>query len=277
MKTNEKTVSIDIMGSPMTALDAGEGEVVVLGHSFLWDAEMWRPQIELLSRHYRVIVPNLWGHGASGPLPEGTRDLLDIARHHLMLLDRLGIRRFALAGLSVGGMWGVELAGLAPDRLRGLALLDTYAGPEPSISRNHYFALLAAVEASRALPEQALNAIVPLFFSPNIHVSAPDLPIRFRAALKAWDPDRLVDSVVPLGRMIFDRRDALGDLSGLAMPTIVMTGAGDIPRPVQEGRQMASALRCRFVELPGAGHISSLEAPGAVTRELATFLSGLPR
>jgi pimeloyl-ACP methyl ester carboxylesterase len=61
------------------------------------------------------------------------------------------------------------------------------------------------------------------------------------------------------------------------MPTIVMTGAGDIPRPVQEGQQMAAALRCRFVELPGAGHISSLEAPEVVTRELTTFLSALPR
>jgi pimeloyl-ACP methyl ester carboxylesterase len=52
-----------------------------------------------------------------------------------------------------------------------------------------------------------------------------------------------------------------------------MTGQQDIPRPVAEGRQMATAMGCPFVELPGAGHISSLETPGAVTDRLLGFLA----
>ncbi|MDA6077685.1 hypothetical protein O0544_19320 [Edwardsiella anguillarum] len=52
--------------------DHGSGFPLVLGHSYLFDADMWRPQIEALSARYRVIVPELWGHGRSAALPEGT-------------------------------------------------------------------------------------------------------------------------------------------------------------------------------------------------------------
>ena len=95
----------------------------------------------------------------------------------------------------------------------------------------------------------------------------------FGSGLKEWDPDRLVDAVVPLGRLIFGRRDAMADLARLTLPAVVMTGEEDIPRPVAEGRQMATAMGCPFIELPGAGHISSLETPGAVTDHLLEFLA----
>ena len=278
MKTGERSVSVDIMGSRMTALDAGEGEVVVLGSSFLWDAEMWRPQIDALSQHYRVVVPHLWGHGGSGPMPPATKDLRDLARQNLALLDHLGIERFAMVGLSVGGMWGAELALLVPEQVTALALLDTFLGAEPPPSRARYFAVLDAVAAARSLPDAVLDGIVPLFFSPNVQATAPELPAKFRARLKEWDRDRLVDAVVPLGRLIFGRRDALADLARLTLPAVVMTGEKDIPRPVAEGRQMATAMGCPFIELPGAGHISSLETPGAVTDHLLAFLAeALPK
>jgi pimeloyl-ACP methyl ester carboxylesterase len=269
----ERDVSVEVMGSSMTAVDAGRGEAVLLGHSYLWDAEMWRPQIDLLSRQYRVIAPDVWGHGRSGALPRGTEDLREVARHHLMLLDRLGVERFAVVGLSLGGMWGVELAGLAPERVTALVLLDTFVGPEPAASRERYLAILKAMEAADKVPEAILDVVVPLFFSAGVQATAPELPAKFRQALAGWDRERLIDSVLPLGRLFLHRRDAMADLHKLDMPALVMTGAEDIPRPPQEGRQMADALGCRFIELPGAGHISTLEAPEAVAEHLLAFLA----
>ncbi|MFP3710763.1 alpha/beta fold hydrolase, partial [Paraburkholderia sp. SIMBA_009] len=92
-------------------------------HSYLWDAAMWAPQIDALSSRYRVIVPDLWGHGASGPLPEGTQTLDDLAEHASALLDALEIDACAVVGLSVGGMWGARLALREPRRVRSLVLM----------------------------------------------------------------------------------------------------------------------------------------------------------
>jgi pimeloyl-ACP methyl ester carboxylesterase len=267
-----KFESAEISGSSMTFLDLGIGEAVLLGHSFLWDAEMWRPQIEVLARRYRVIVPNLWGHGGSGALPAGTADLRDLARHHLALMDQLGIDRFAVLGLSIGGMWGAELAMLAPERVTALALLDTFLGPEPAISRDRYFGLMEAIAAAKSIPEPMLDVIVPLFFAPSTAARIPALPAAFRVKLRNWDSDRLLDSVLPIGRIVFGRRDARHELRNLPMPKLVLTGSEDIPRPAHEGQQMAAILDCPFVEICDAGHISTLEAPEPVTAHLVRFL-----
>src|SRR5690349_12208290 len=170
-----KFESAEILGSTMTYLDLGIGDAVLLGHSYLWDAEMWRPQIEVLARRYRVIAPNIWGHGGSGTLPAETKTLGDLARHHLALMDRLGVERFAVLGLSLGGMWGAELAMLAPGRVTALALLDTYLGPEPALSRGKYFALIDAIAAAKAIPAPMLDVIIPLFFAPDTKTKTPAL------------------------------------------------------------------------------------------------------
>src|SRR5471030_3378612 len=109
-----------IDGQPLHYTDQGTGPAVLLAGSYLWDQAMWAPQIAALSQQYRVIALDLWGHGESGRLPEGTTSLDDIARQVLALLDHLDIDRVTLVGLSVGGMWGVRLALSAPQRLNGL-------------------------------------------------------------------------------------------------------------------------------------------------------------
>ena len=107
----------------MSVVVVGSGPTVVLGSSFLWDAAMWAPQIQALAASYRLIVPDLWGHGGSGRLPTSTETTQDLARQDLELLDRLEVEEFAIVGLSVGGMWGAELALMAPARIRGIASL----------------------------------------------------------------------------------------------------------------------------------------------------------
>ena len=256
----------------LTALDRGKGPVVVLAHSYLWDAEMWRPQIEALSCHYRVIVPNLWGHGDAGPLPRDVTDLRSVAQRHLALFDRLGISRFAFVGHSTGAMWGAELACMAPGRVTALALLDSFVAPEPDDGRARYFAMLDEIAGAGMIPDRVLAAVVPYFFSPGFSATMPEAPALFRIKLANWDRTRLLDTIVPLGRMIFGRSDALTELVSHDIPALVMTGTDDYPRPVHEGRRMAHALGCRFVALPGVGHMSTIEAPETINALFLEFL-----
>ena len=271
-----ETRLVTIQGSTMSVKLAGAGPTVVLGSSFLWDAGMWAPQIEALSSRYRLVVPELWGHGGSGPLPPDTRDMRDLARQHLRLLDELGIERCAVVGLSVGGMWGAELALMAPERVSALVLMGTSLAAEPEQARESYFAMLDVVGALGMLPDPVREAVLKLFFSPETQARRPELLEAFDAKLRAWDPQRLKDSVAPLGRIIFGRRDALDDLARLSMPALVVTGDGDLAKPAAEGRAMADRIGCPFLTIPGAGHTSSLEASDFVNRTLAEFLGSNP-
>ena len=133
---------MEIAGRRMAYLDEGQGPVLLFGHSYLWDSAMWAPQVEALKGSYRCIVPELWGHGDSDVLPDGGCTLATLARDHLALLDALGIDECVLVGLSIGGMWGVELARMAPARLKGLVLMDTFVGWEPQIPCERYLGML---------------------------------------------------------------------------------------------------------------------------------------
>ncbi len=233
---------------------------------------MWAPQIQALSNRYRLVIPELWGHGGSGAMPPGTTDMRALARQHLTLLDQLGIESCAIVGLSVGGMWGAELALMAPERVSSIVLMGTSLAAEPRKMREQYLTMLNAIHAYGALPDALREAVVPLFFSPSVRSRQPDLPQAFDANLQAWNPERLRDSVVPLGRMIFDRRDALQDAARLSIPALVMTGADDMARSPAEGRATAERIGCEFALIPNAGHIASLEAPEFVNEAIANFM-----
>ncbi|WP_434596674.1 alpha/beta fold hydrolase [Pseudomonas sp. R4-83] len=260
-------------GQALHYTDQGAGPAVLLAGSYLWDHAMWAPQIAALAPHYRVIALDLWGHGESGRLPEGTSSLDDIARQAQALLDHLQIDRVTLVGLSVGGMWGVRLALSAPQRLNGLVLMDTYVGVEPEPTRQYYFSLFKQIEDSGEISEPLLDIVVPIFFRPGIDPQSA-LYQDFRAKLAAYSSDRLRDSIVPMGRITFGRDDLLPRLGELnAATTMVLCGDQDKPRPPAEAREMAELIGCPCVLVPEAGHISNLENPQFVTDALLSFLN----
>ncbi|WP_324004813.1 alpha/beta fold hydrolase [Aeromonas hydrophila] len=262
---------MEIAGRQMAYLDEGQGPVLLFGHSYLWDSAMWAPQIEALKGQYRCIVPELWGHGDSDTLPEGACTLATLARDHLALLDALGIDEFVLVGLSIGGMWGVELARMAPTRLKGLVLMDSFVGLEPQITCERYLGMLAMIEQLGTIPAPIVEQVAPLFFADQPDA---DLMSGFKARLAAWPADK-VAAMVAVGRSFVTREDRIEWLEAIRVPALVMTGSQDKARPVLEGYLMAEVLGCPFKEVPAAGHIASLENPAFVNEQLGAFLAAL--
>ncbi|MGF6505795.1 alpha/beta fold hydrolase [Paraburkholderia sp. 32] len=263
---------ITIEGQPLHYQIRGTGFPVLLGHSYLWDSSMWAPQIDALSASFQTIAPDLWGHGRSGQMPADTRTLGDLAGHVIKLLDALDIKRCAVVGLSVGGMWGAELALLQPDRVRALVMMDTDLGAEPDTTRARYFQMLDTIETLGKIPPPMIDAIVPLFFRPEAALDG-DVPVSFRDALARFSPAQLRQSIVPLGRLIFSRPDAVSRLASLdSVRTLLMCGALDFTRTPAETIRMAEVIGCQHVLVPDAGHISNLENVEFVTNNLLQWL-----
>ncbi len=264
---------LTIRGRRMFYEDHGRGFPILFGHSYLWDARMWEPQVEALSRTYRCIVPEIWGHGRSDPPPESPYSVDALAEDMWDFAQALGLKRFAVVGLSVGGMWGMRLALAHPEAVAALVLMDTDAGSEPEDSRQRYFAMMAAVEQAGALPPPMLEALVPFFFSPITVQRNPELIARFKANLAAIPPERL-PGILAIGRGIFSRSSVLERLGEIRAPTLVMVGADDVSRPPHEAERMARAIPgARLEVIPEAGHIANLERPEVVTPLLESFLA----
>ena len=262
-----------IDGCTMSYIDQGEGEVIVLGHSYLWDSQMWAPQIEVLSQHYRCIVPDLWAHGQSDMAPKSTRGLRDYALHILALMDHLGIEHFSIAGLSVGGMWGAEVALSAPERVKSLILLDTFLGLEPQVTHDKYFAMLDAISQAKCIPQPIVDSVAPLFFSHQAEQTHPQLVSAFREHLSRLEGEAVVN-IAQVGRWVFGRRDALDELEHLALPVLIAVGAEDKPRPALESYLMQDVIDGSQLEIiPAAGHISNLEQPEIVSEILLKFFA----
>jgi len=262
---------MEIAGRQMAYLDEGQGPVLLFGHSYLWDSAMWAPQIAALKGQYRCIVPELWGHGDSDRLPEGTCTLATLARDHLALLDALGVEECVLVGLSIGGMWGVELARMAPTRLKGVVLMDSFVGLEPQITCERYLGMLGMIGQLGAIPAPIVEQVAPLFFANQPNAALID---GFKERLASW-PGEKIAAMVAVGRSFVTREDRIDWLEEIRVPALVMTGCEDKARPVLEGYLMAEVLGCPFKEIPAAGHISTLENPAFVNQALTAFLAGL--
>ena len=264
---------ITVKGRKVFCLDEGEGFPVLFGHSYLWDSSMWEPQLKELSGSYRCIAPDLWAHGRSDPPPQSPYTVEALAEDAWELTQALELERFAVVGLSVGGMWAVHLALAHPEAVAALVLMDTYVGPEPKESATRYFQMIETVGKLGRIPPQMLDALMPLFFSPATLQRKPKFVEEFRSRLLSL-PAEQMPGILALGKGIFSRNSVLERLGEIKAPTLIIVGKDDRSRPPYEAQEMAKLIPgARLEVIPEAGHISNLEKPEEVTALLKAFLS----
>jgi 3-oxoadipate enol-lactonase len=248
---------------------AGDGPPLVLLHSFLCSGEMWRGQVPQLSERCRTINVDARGHGASGHVARPF-SLLEMVDDTTAVLDGVGVERAIWAGLSVGGMVALRAALVAPERVSGLILLDTDAGNEGTWPRLKYrgLAVVARLLGLRPLRGQIARQ---MFGTTSIE-SRP-------ALVEEWS-DRFARVHVPSALRMLDalvrRDDISARLTEIAVPAVVVVGAEDRSLPPARSRRLAAALpHATLHEIEGAGHLSALEQPDAVTRAVLSFLDSL--
>lgn len=249
--------------------DVGPGPVVVLLHGFPFDHQMWNEQKTAIGALYRVITPDLRGHGSSMAPPERVYHVDTMADDVIETIEAIGIEGpVLLGGLSMGGYVALSIAVRFPTRIRGLLLFDTRAAADTPEARENRLKLAAQVEeAGNATP--VVDGMLPRLFSPTTRRQQPILVETMAEHMMRTAPR----SVAATLRGLAERPDRTDSLPGIAVPTLVVVGADDEITPPAEARAMAAAIPgARLVAIPGAGHMAPLEQPGPVNQAILAFL-----
>jgi pimeloyl-ACP methyl ester carboxylesterase len=247
----------------MHTRDEGRGEPLLLLHAFPLNGEMWRPQIEALAPHYRLLAPDLPGFGAT-PLPGAAYTLDDLADSLAALLDELAIEQVTLAGLSMGGYIAFSMLRYHPQRIRALVLADTRAGADNDQGK-------AGREANARLAEEQgaaaiADKLLPNLLSPN---ATPETVAHMRAIITANDPAGIAAAL----RAMAKRADSTDLLTSIAVPTLIVVGTQDTLTPPAEAHALHQAIAgSKLSEVYRAGHIANLEQPQAFNDLLLLFL-----
>src|SRR5882724_12837987 len=117
---------IDADGCPIHVEVEGSerAPVLMLSNSLGTNLQMWDPQVDAFTRHFRLVRYDRRGHGRSG-VPKGPYTMERLGRDALAVLDGLGIAKANWCGLSMGGMVGMWLGAHAPERFERLVLSNT--------------------------------------------------------------------------------------------------------------------------------------------------------
>lgn len=247
--------------------DVGSGAPVVLGHSFLCTGEMWREQIRVLANKYRIINPDLRGHGRSGPVYRPF-SLYDAVEDVIAVLDLLRIERAVWCGLSIGGMVAIRAALTHPDRVAALILLDSDAGSETLLRKLKYWAMGLGTRTIGIRP--FLSAIARLMFGSTTRRQNPTLVKEWRSVFASVD----VPSALNCLDALIDRDSVVPRLPEIKVPSLVMVGEEDRSLPPALARRLHEGLRDSTLKVVrGAGHLSALEQPTLVNEAITGFLT----
>jgi pimeloyl-ACP methyl ester carboxylesterase len=243
--------------------DAGSGVPVLLLHAFPLSGKMFDAQVAALADRARFIVPDHRGFGRSST-GEGPATMERLAEDGLALLDHLAIGSAVVGGVSMGGYAAMALLRQDPGRVRGLVLADTQASADDAAARTARAQLAQAVLA-RGM-EVLVEGQLPRLLAP----SAPDA-VRARVAslIRENTPAGAAAALAGMAERV-DSRDILARFGG---PALVVVGAEDGITPLPRARAMADLIPgAELAEIPGAGHLASLEAPDAFNALLEAFL-----
>lgn len=247
----------------------GDGPPVVLLHPFPVNHEFWLPVADALSTRYRVILPDLRGHGDSGT-GEGPATMEKHAADIARVMDDADVGRAPLVGVSIGGYALFEFWRKHRGRVAALGLCNTKApadGPEARAGR-----LQAANDVLERGTEPFFEGMIQKVLAKTTREMRPDLvdgALRMMKKMSAED-------VAQVQRGMAARPDSMETLKSINVPTLLVTGEEDAMTGVNEAELMRAQIAgSRMKVIPKAGHYSPWEQPEEAARLLRQFLDEL--
>jgi 3-oxoadipate enol-lactonase len=244
--------------------DEGRGVPLLFVHGFPLSRGAWQKQIDALRSSYRVIAPDLRGFGASqagtGPvsMPQYADDL------HA-LLQQLTTGQVVLVGHSMGGYVSFAFLRQYREMVRGLILVSTKSGkdtPEAAAARR---AMAEKVQVKGV--EVVLEAMAPKMLAADNH--DPAMAEEVRRLMAPSKPAGVIGALLGMA----ERPDATAGLTGITVPTLVITGADDTLIPSTESEKLAQVIPGSQLNIiPDAGHLVAFEQPDKFNHVLEEWM-----
>ena len=234
---------------------------IVLLHALGADMRMWEPQREALEADHRVVRLDLRGHGASDA-PPGPYTVELLAEDVLAVCEDIGLPRFHLCGLSLGGLVALWLASRHPGCLRSAVFSNTAARigtPELWEER------IAAIR--RAGMEGIREAALSRFFSESFATAHPEVVRAAEETLLTTSSEGYIGCCEALRTA-----DLRSEVSSISVPSLILAGRRDVSTPPEEVHRLHDQIPDGELVVLDAGHLSNLEQPEAFSRTILSFL-----
>ena len=236
----------------------GSGPPLLLTHGYSSTSGMWRGQIAALSKHHKLVLWDMRGHGESG-YPEDTAaysEALTVA-DMAALLDAVGAEKAIVGGLSLGGYMSLAFYRAHPNRVRALLIIDTGPGFKKDEAREVWNK--RAHDTGDRFEREGLEVLK----------SAS----RERSSVTHRDASGLARAA----RGMLTQRDArvIGSLPDIKVPSLIVVGADDTPFLAAADYMAAKIPGAQKVVIPAAGHAVNIDQPQAFINVVLPFLDSL--
>ena len=247
----------------------GEGKPVVLLHPFPVHHEFWQPASRALMTRYRLVLPDLRGHGES-EIGEGPATMAKHAADIARVLDVEEIGRTVFVGVSIGGYALFEFWRRFRGRVAALILCNTKAGADNPAAKAAR--VQSAEDVLQRGTEPLFKSMVPKVLADTTRRTRPDLvegALRMMRKMSAQD-------VAMVQRGMAERPDSIDMLKTINVPTVIITGDEDTATGLSEAEIMKQNISgSQLKVISQAGHYSPWEQPEQVGSILRQFVDGV--
>ena len=238
----------------------GNGPPLILTHGYSSTSQMWRGQIEALSKHHQLVLWDMRGHGQSDypEAPDAYSEALTVA-DIAALLDEIDAHSAIIGGLSLGGYMSLAFYRAHPERVRALLIIDTGPGFKKDDAREAWNR--RALDTADRFEREGL-AVLQSGSSERATVSHRNAIGLARAA-----------------RGMLTQRDArvIEVLPDIEVPCLIVVGADDAPFLAASDYMAAKIPGAKKVVIPSAGHAVNIDQPQAFIDAVLSFLEAVPR
>src|SRR5262245_18583290 len=258
VKTNGITINYQIDGPD-------NAPCLIFSNSLVTNLAMWDEQARALGGAFRVLRYDQRGHGDTDA-PAGRYPFDTLLADAIGMMDALGIKKASFAGLSMGGATALGLAQKHPDRLDRVIVCDSPCQSTPTSTQQWEERIVVAQKQGM---EALVEPTVGRWFPPEVLAAKAPHVDKGRARVRATP----VNGFIGCAAALADHNYAAA-VGTVTRPVLFIAGEKDGVTPTAMRKLSAALAGSRYVELPGAGHISNMDQPEGFNATVAGFLRG---